>query len=183
MPLRRDALAGTAEFVTGVEALARRTPGLVATVGVLTVSSGAGNVIPGEVVHTLDVRHAQDAVRRRALFQLGRLAAQIAGKRGLKVTWRRTQDSAATPCSPALTAALERSVKAVQGKSLSLVSGAGHDGVVMSTLTPVAMLFVRCRDGLSHHPDEYASPKDLATALKVMENFLERLASENQVNH
>src|SRR6185369_3469890 len=110
--------------------------GLVATVGVLTVSSGAGNVIPGEVVHTLDVRHARDAVRRTALFQLGRLAAQIAGRRRLKVAWQRTQDNAATPCSPALTAALERSVKLVQGKSLSLVSGAGHDGVVLSALTP-----------------------------------------------
>ena len=76
-----------------------------------------------------------------------------------------------------LTATLERSVKAIQGKSISLVSGAGHDGVVMSALTPVAMLFVRCRDGLSHHPDEYASPKDLAVALAVITDFLEKLAA------
>ena len=178
MPLRRDALAGAAEFVTGVEALARRTPGLVATVGSLTVLPGAANVIPGEVVHTLDVRHAKDAVRRTALFQLGRLAAQIAKKRGIKVAWQRTQDNGATPCSPTLTAALERSVKAVQGKSLSLVSGAGHDGVVMSALTPIAMLFVRCRGGLSHHPDEYAAPRDLAVALKVIVDFLQRLSAD-----
>jgi allantoate deiminase len=84
----------------------------------------------------------------------------------------------ATPCSPALTARLIQSVKAVQGKSLSLVSGAGHDGVVMSALTPIAMLFVRCRDGLSHHPDEYASPKDLAVALEVTVNFLQQLATD-----
>jgi allantoate deiminase len=71
-------------------------------------------------------------------------------------------------------------VQTVQGKSLSLVSGAGHDGVVMSTLTPVAMLFVRCRDGLSHHPDEYASPKDLGVALEVMVDFLTRLAVEQK---
>jgi allantoate deiminase len=179
MALRRDALAGAAEFVAGVEALARRIPGLVATVGTLSVPSGAANVIPGEVVHTLDVRHAKDAVRRTALFQLGRLAAQVAKKRGLKVAWQRTQDHAATPCSPALTSALERSVMAVQGKSLSLVSGAGHDGVVMSSLCPVAMLFVRCRDGLSHHPDEYAAPKDLAVALQVMVDFLQRLAADH----
>jgi allantoate deiminase len=178
MALRRDALTGAAEFVTGGEALARRTPGLVATVGTLTVSSGAANVIPGEVVHTLDVRHAKDGARRTALFQLGRLAAQIARKRNLKVSWQRTQDNVATPCSPALTAALERSVKAVQGKSLSLVSGAGHDGVVMSSLCPIAMLFVRCRDGLSHHPDEYAAPKDLAVALQVMVDFLLSLAAD-----
>jgi allantoate deiminase len=176
MALRRDALAGAAEFALAAEKLARGTTGLVATVGSLTVSPGAANVIPGSAGHTLDVRHAQDAVRRVALRKLGRIAAQLAKKRRLKVSWQRTQDNGAVACSPTLTAALERSVKAVQGKSISLVSGAGHDGVVMSTLTPVAMLFVRCRDGLSHHPDEYASPQDLAVALAVLTDFIEKLA-------
>jgi allantoate deiminase len=179
MALRRDALAGAAEFVTGIETLARRTSGLVATVGVLTVESGAGNVIPGEVVHTLDVRHANDAVRRAALMKLGRLATQIARRRGLLRRWMRTQENPAVACSPVLTAQLARSVQAVQGRSLSLVSGAGHDAVVMSALTPVAMLFVRCREGLSHHPDEYASPADLGVALRVMVDFLERMAQQH----
>jgi len=178
MFLRRDALAGAVEFAAGVEAIGRRTPGLVATIGSLTVSPGAANVIPGEVVHTLDVRHAQDSVRRAALMQIGRLATQVADRRKLKRAWQRTQENAAITCSPALTERLTRSVQAVQGKSLSLVSGAGHDGVVMSALTPVAMLFVRCRDGLSHHPDEYASPKDLGVALDVMIDFLSRLAAD-----
>ncbi|MBI2815053.1 MAG: allantoate amidohydrolase [Opitutae bacterium] len=178
MALRRDALAGAAEFVSGVEAIARRTPGLVATVGALTVSPGAANVIPGEVVHTLDVRHADDRRRRQALMAIGRLATQIANRRELERRWQRTQENGAVTCSPALTAQLARSMKAIQGKSVSLVSGAGHDGVVMSALCPVAMLFVRCRGGLSHHPDEYASPKDLGVALAVMTDFLERLAAE-----
>jgi len=181
MALRRDALAGAAEFTLGVEAIARRRPGLVATVGALTVSPGAANVIPGSVVHTLDVRHAQDSVRRAALMEIGRLATQIARRRRLQRRWQRTQENGAVACSPVLTAALEHSVKAVQGKSLSLVSGAGHDGVVMSSLTPVAMLFVRCRGGLSHHPDEYAAPKDLAVALAVMIDFLERLAKDHRL--
>lgn len=179
MALRRDALAGAAEFIAGVEAIARRLPGLVATVGALAVAPGAANVIPGSVVHTLDVRHADDRRRRQALMAIGRLATQIAGRRKLTRTWQRTQENGAVACSPSLTARLEQSVKAVQGKSLSLVSGAGHDGVVMSALTPVAMLFVRCRDGLSHHPDEYASPKDLAVALAVVTDFLERLADDH----
>jgi allantoate deiminase len=177
MALRRDALAGAAEFALGVEAIARRTPGLVATIGGLTVSPGAANVIPGEVIHTLDVRHARDSVRRSALLKIGRLSSQLAGRRRLKRRWVRTQDNNAVNCSPALTAQLERSVRAVQGKSPSLVSGAGHDGVVMSVLTPVTMLFVRCRGGLSHHPDEYASPKDLEVALRVTIDFLQRLAA------
>ncbi len=176
MALRRDALAGAAEFALGVESIARRTPGLVATVGSLTVSPGAANVIPGAAVHTLDVRHADDRARRRALMAIGRLATRIASRRKLTRAWQRTQENGAVICSPPLTAQLARSVQAVQGKSISVVSGAGHDGVVMSALTPVAMLFVRCRAGLSHHPDEYASPKDLAMARRVVIDFLERLA-------
>lgn len=179
MALRRDALAGAAEFALGVEAIARRTPGLVATVGSLAVSPGAANVIPGEVTLTLDVRHARDSARRAALRQIGRLATRIARQRRLVRTWQRTQENGAVACSPELTARLARSVKAVQGRSLSLVSGAGHDGVVLSALTPVAMLFVRCRAGLSHHPDEYASPADLAVALRVMIDFLQELAEQS----
>jgi allantoate deiminase len=179
MALRRDALAGAAEFTLAVEQLARGTPGLVATVGALTVSPGAANVIPGGTLHTLDVRHASDAKRRTALVKLGRQAAEIARRRGLKVSWQRTQDNGAVTCSPALTARLTESVAAVQGRSLALVSGAGHDGVVMSQLTPVAMLFVRCREGLSHHPDEYAAPRDLAVARRVMVDFLERMAQQD----
>lgn len=180
MTLRRDALAGTAEFLLAAESLARATPGLVATVGALNVSPGAANVIPGQVGHTLDVRHERDAIRKRTLLKLGQLAQRIARRRGLTVKWQRTQDNGAVACSPTLTAALRRSVAAVQGKSRALVSGAGHDGVVMSTLTSIAMLFVRCRDGLSHHPDEYASPKDIAVALEVMVDFLLRLAKEQK---
>jgi len=179
MGLRRDALAGAAEFALAAEKLARGTAGLVATVGSLTVSPGAANVIPGLVEHTLDVRHARDAVRREALLALGRAANGIAKRRGLKVAWQRTQNNGAVDCSRELTARLERSVKAVQGRSISLVSGAGHDGVVMSTLTPVAMLFVRCRGGLSHHPDEYASAGDLEIALRVVVDFLEGMAQQH----
>jgi allantoate deiminase len=171
MALRKDALAGAAEFTLAAEKLARGTTGLVATVGSLTVSPGAANVIPGSVVHTLDVRHAKDTVRRTALFKLGRLARRSRISAGSRFPGNARRTTAPWPARRVLTAALERSVKAVQGKSLSLVSGAGHDGVVMSSLTPVAMLFVRCREGLSHHPDEYASPKDLAVALAVMTDF------------
>lgn len=178
MTLRRDAYAGAAEFALAAEALARDQPGLVATVGSVTVKPGAPNVIPAEATFSLDLRHAKDAVRKSALKKLQAAAKAIARRRKLEFTWETTQDNGAVACSPELTAHLERSVKAVQGRSLSLVSGAGHDGVVMSELTPVAMLFVRCRDGLSHHPDEYASPADLALALEAMVNFLERLATD-----
>jgi allantoate deiminase len=176
MTLRRDALAGAAEFILAVENLAQTSPGLVATVGTVEVPGGAPNVIPGEATLSLDVRHARDGAREAAVADSLRAAKQIAQRRKLRVEWTRTQENAAVACAPVLTALLSQSVRAVQGRGLSLASGAGHDAVVMSALAPVAMLFVRCRAGLSHHPDEYASPRDLAVALGVTEEFIERLA-------
>lgn len=183
MALRRDAFAGAAEFTLAVEALARGTQGLVATVGVCRLQPGAANVIPGRAEHSLDVRHAQDRVRRAAVRELVSLAHSIAQRRGLRVVPRRMQDHAATPCSTVLSAALARSVKAVQGRSPSLVSGAGHDAVVLAQLTSVAMLFVRCRDGLSHHPREHVSTADLGVALRVLVDFLQQLGRQTTPKH
>ena len=176
MALRRDALAGAAEFMVAVEQAARSVPGLVATVGACAVQPGAANVIPGRVEHTLDVRHARDAIRLTAVRRLQAAAEATARRRRLRAVWQATQDNGAVRCAPSLTDALSRSVQAVQGRSLSLVSGAGHDAVVLSSLTAVGMLFVRCRDGLSHHPREHVSTGDLAVALRVMTDFLEQTA-------
>lgn len=173
MPMRRDALAGAAEFVLAAEALARASRGLVATVGACGVEPGAANVIPGAAVHPLDVRHPRDAARRAAVGRLRAAAAAIARRRGLRLAWRALQENPAVPCDPRLGAALARSVAAVQGRAPRLVSGAGHDAVVLAGLTPVAMLFVRCRGGLSHHPAEHVSTADLGVALRVLADFLE----------
>ena len=179
MALRRDALAGAAELVLFAETLARGCEPLVATIGTVAVSPGAPNVIPGEVTLSLDVRHPRDSSRRAALKLLLDVGKKIARARKLSVAWQPTQDNGAVACSPQLSALLEKSVRTVQRRSVSLVSGAGHDAVVMSALTPVAMLFVRCRDGLSHHPDEFASPADLNVALRVVIDFLLRLAQQS----
>jgi len=176
MNLRRDALAGAAEFVLFAEELAQARPPLVATVGTIQVPAGAANVIPGETIISLDVRHPSDEACRTGVAELLKEAKEIARRRGLACEWQPTMEHHATPCSPTLTALLAESVKAAQPHSRALVSGAGHDAVVMAELTPVAMLFVRCRDGLSHHPDEFASPSDLEVALRVMVDFLEKLA-------
>ncbi len=178
MNLRRDALAGAAEFIVFAEAFAGARPPLVTTVGTINVQAGAANVIPGEAVLSLDVRHPNDAICDAALAELVRQAQRTARRRQLQCEWQPTMRHQATPCSTVLTTRLARSVRAVQGKSLTLISGAGHDGVVMASLTSIAMLFVRCRDGLSHHPDEYASPKDLEVALRVVVDFLEKLSAD-----
>ncbi|HEY1792467.1 MAG TPA: allantoate amidohydrolase [Opitutaceae bacterium] len=180
MRLRRDALAGAAEFVLACEALARRTPGLVATVGRIEVRPGSTNVIPAGAELSLDVRHPGDTARRRALRRLRGLGAAIARRRRLRFQMRATQDNGSVPCAPSLTRRLRKSVRRVQGRSIDLPSGAGHDGVVLSSAMDIAMLFVRCRGGLSHHPDEHVSGADLRTALDIVVDFLAALAAENR---
>ncbi len=172
MDLRRDALAGAAECVLAVESLARGEADLVATVGKLDVKPGASNAIPGEVRFTLDFRHPDDESRERLLDQLRAEFASIAEGRQLELAVELVQSNAAVPCDTALTESLLDAVEAATGHRRLLASGAGHDAVMMATAMPVAMLFVRCRAGLSHHPDEHASPEDIAVALKVLVDFL-----------
>jgi allantoate deiminase len=176
MARRYDALAAAARFVLAVEALARSTEGLVATVGQLVVEPGASNVIPGHVALSLDVRHAQDDVRRVACEHLADEAARIGDTRVVPAAWTLLQDNAAVACDPRLSALLEAAIADLGYPVLRLPSGAGHDAVPMSDLTPVAMLFVRCRGGVSHHPAESVRADDVAVALAVLERFLDRLA-------
>lgn len=177
MDLRRDALAGAAECVLSAERLARGEADLVATVGKLDVKPGASNAIPGEVRFTLDFRHPDDESRVRLLDQLKAEFARIAGERQLELAVKLVQSNAAVPCDPALTESMLDAVEAATGHRRLLASGAGHDAVMMATAMPVAMLFVRCRAGLSHHPEEYASPEDIAVALKVLVAFLQHESS------
>ena len=172
MDLRRDALAGAAECVLAAERLARNEADLVATVGKLEVKPGASNAIPGEVRFTLDFRHPDDECRESLLDQLKAEFASIAKERQLELAVELVQSNAAVPCDPALTESLLDAVEAATGHRRLLASGAGHDAVMMATAMPVAMLFVRCRAGLSHHPDEHASPEDIRVALKVLVDFL-----------
>lgn len=175
MDLRRDALAGAAECVLAAERLARGEANLVATVGKLDVKPGASNAIPGEVRFTLDFRHPDDESRERLLGELKAEFIRIAEERQLDLAVELVQSNAAVPCDPALTESLLDSAETATGHRRLLASGAGHDAVMMATAMPVAMLFVRCRAGLSHHPDEYAASEDIAVALKVLVDFLKKL--------
>jgi allantoate deiminase len=173
MDLRRDALTAAAEWILTVENFGRGTQGLVATVGEATVEPGAGNVIPGRVTLTLDVRHADDGIREAARERLLRGAAAIATRRGVEATWSVVQETAAVACDSALTDAL---AAAAGGDVPRLPSGAGHDAAVMSHLAPVAMLFVRCHKGISHNPAESVTAADVAAAIDVTTRFIESLA-------
>jgi len=163
MRLRRDALVAASVFVQRVHDYAASRQGLVATVGTLTVEPGAANVIPGKVTLSLDVRHADDAERKRARAAL---------LDGVKAVAEKRSERAAVACSPRLTPLL---AQAIEGEKVELVSGAGHDGVYMSELTDIAMLFVRCKGGISHNPAELVTEADVAVALDVLSRFLELL--------
>jgi allantoate deiminase len=175
--MRADALAGAAEFIVAAERLARSRPPLVATVGRISAHPGASNVIAGSAELSLDVRHPSDTRRRAALRALLRAGRRIAARRGLSFSAKVTQDHDAVECSAELTSILARSVRERQGRSIALASGAGHDAVAIAPLAPVAMLFVRCRGGLSHHPAEFVSRADIAGALGIVVDFLGRLAA------
>jgi allantoate deiminase len=174
---RRDALAAAAEWIAAVEAVARDGDGLVATVGEVAVEPGAPNVIPGRVTASLDVRHPEDAARERAVAALREHAARIAAARGLQTAWDELQSTAAVPCSPELTEELAAAVTDAGHEAPRLASGAGHDAAMLAAITPVAMLFVRCAGGVSHHPAESVRPQDVEVAIDVTTRFVERLAA------
>jgi allantoate deiminase len=176
MDHRKDALVAASGFVQAVEAYAAGQSGLVATVGQLTVQPGAANVVPGEVTLSLDVRHADDAERRLAAERLIDLAAQIGKHRNIVVTTRPVSDNAAVSCSKRLTALLVRAIQDLGHHSVQLASGAGHDAVVMAGLTDVAMLFVRCKGGVSHNPAESITEEDAGAGARVLARFVDRFS-------
>jgi allantoate deiminase len=176
MASRRDALCAAAEFVLTAERLAQEAPGLVATVGQLTISPGASNVIPGGVDLTLDVRHQDDAIRNQARETLRAASTLIARRRDVDCAFVAIQESSSVPCDAGLRIVLAEAIRARELPVCELPSGAGHDAVALAELCPVAMLFVRCRNGISHHPDEFVSESDIGVALEVLAGAVERLA-------
>jgi len=176
MALRRDALAGAAEWIGAVEARGRAVDGLVATVGEATVAPGASNVIPGRVALSLDVRHFDDALRDASVADLRARAEEVAGARGLHAAWTEVQATGAVTCSPGLARALETAVEDTGVRVVRLPSGAGHDAAVMARICDVAMLFVRCAGGVSHNPAEAVTAADVAVAIDVVRGLVDTLA-------
>lgn len=179
MNLRKDALAGAAEWISMVEREARQEPGLVATVGMIEARPGAANVIPGEVHMSLDVRHQFDQVRAQAVANLITRAQQVAQRRGLELAYLTKYEQAAVPCDQGLIELLAESVEAAEYPLHRLVSGAGHDAMIMAQLCPAAMLFLRSPEGLSHHPEESVWPGDVEAAIRVGLEFLGRLEARH----
>lgn len=177
MSLRKDALAAAAEMILAVErrAAGAAGTGLVATVGRIEARPGAPNVVPGRALFTLDARAPADADRLAAVQDITAAFATLAGRRGVTVQIERTYDAPATGCDPGLTAVLEAAVMRAGLRPHRLPSGAGHDAMAVAALCPVAMLFVRCQGGVSHHPAESVTPEDAEVAVRVLVDALRRL--------
>ncbi len=175
MRARLDAGVGAAVFSVAVEEIANRTEGLVATIGTMEFRPGAGNVIPGEAVLSLDVRHPADAGVGMACAELRERLAGICAERGLGFDWEVVDSMSAVDFNDELTGGFEDAVRGAGLPAVRLRSGAGHDAMVMATRCPASMLFVRCRDGLSHHPDESVAEGDVVVALAVFCDWLRRI--------
>ncbi len=180
MLFRRDALMAAAEWMVLVERIAREWPdaGLRATVGRIEAFPGAANVIPGTAVLTLDVRHAEDAARLRAVRTILEAAERIAGERGVTVSAVEMSAQAATPMDTGLVGSLAAACEAAGFEAPRMVSGAGHDAMVMAEKVPSAMLFVRTPRGLSHHPAEAVREADVQAACDVLSALLERMDAD-----
>ena len=158
-----------------VGAHASQTDGLVATVGQIDIHPNVSNVIPGRVTLSLDVRHQNDSEREQAIAWLRERGDEIRMGQAIESTWQLVQENRAVLCDPALTGLLARAIEAQGYPAWRVPSGAGHDGVMLSSLTPIAMLFVRCKGGISHNPAESVAELDVAVAIDVLKPILEFL--------
>jgi allantoate deiminase len=176
MRLRQDALAAAAECVLAAERIATGVPDAVATVGQLAPSPGATNVIAGRAVFSLDVRSPRDADRAAVAAAILAECRAIAARRRVTIDIVQTHELASCGCAGWLQAQLSAAIAADGHRVVALPSGAGHDAMAMVALTDVAMLFLRCRDGISHHPAESITAEDAATGARVLQVFIERFA-------
>ena len=179
MPGRKDALAAAAELILALESAAKSTGVIdtVGTVGVCEVFPGAVNSIPSLVRLETDIRDTDGARRDRVLDALRAACADTAARRGVSITTELVNADPPATCDPAILAAMEESANAAGKTWKRMVSRAYHDSLFMARIAPVAMLFIPCRGGVSHRPDEYASPQWIGSGVHVLSRTLAQLAS------
>src|ERR1700680_712917 len=182
MPLRRDALAGAAECIVEIEEFCKTDEdGLVGTVGYHHAEPGATNVIPGQVSFTIDIRAPTDAHRKLALTDIVRRIEAIARRRKLSLQVDVTHENRTVPCAPWLRRQVAEAIANEGYPVFELPSGAGHDGMAMVDIADVGMLFVRCRGGISHHPDEHVDAADVDAGARVLLRLIEDFRPRNLI--
>jgi hydantoinase/carbamoylase family amidase len=179
MPGRKDALAAAAELILALEDAAKDSGAIdtVATVGICEVFPGAVNSIPSRALITTDVRDIDKARRDRVLDALQDVCAGVSARRGVKITTELINADPPTICEPAILDALEDAAETAGKSYKRMVARAYHDSSFVACIAPVAMLFIPCRGGVSHRPDEYASPGWISSGVHVLSRTLATLAS------
>lgn len=178
-PLRRDAMLGAAELALIAEETAKTTsPTCVATVGQLALKPGVFNIIPGEAVMTFDIRDIDEANRNRAEARIREAIEQVSKKRGLGAEVTEMLRATPVPLSGRVIETVSEACRQVGLPVYRLPSGAGHDAQVMTQLADVGMIFVRCREGVSHSPNEYVTPEDAYLGARVMYEAALRLGRQ-----
>ena len=174
MALRRDALAGAAECIVAIEEFCRTGhDGLVGTVGYINAMPGASNVIPGQVSFTIDMRAPADAQRKLAVADIVRRIEAIVKRRQLALHIDVTHENRTVPCAAWLQSQVSAAIAGEGYRVFELPSGAGHDGMAMIDIADVGMIFVRCRGGISHHPDEHVDLADADAGARVLLRLIE----------
>jgi ureidoglycolate amidohydrolase len=179
MPGRKDALAAAAELILALESAAKSTGAIdtVGTVGVCEVVPGAVNSIPSRVRLETDIRDIDGARRDRVLDALRTACADTAARRGVAITTDLVNADPPTTCDPEILQVMDQAAAEAGKTSKRMVARAYHDSSFVAVIAPVAMLFIPCRGGVSHRPDEYASPEWIGAGVNVLARTLSTLAS------
>jgi ureidoglycolate amidohydrolase len=179
MPDRHDALTAASELILALEAAAKTTGAIdtVATVGVCEVFPGAVNSVPSRVRLETDIRDTDSARRDGVLANLKTVALEVAQRRGVRISFETVNADPPATCDETVLQAVQKAVSAAGLSSRRMVSRAYHDSLFVARFAPVAMIFTPCRGGVSHRPDEYASPEWITSGVEVLTRTLASLAS------
>lgn len=180
MNLRHDALCGASKIILGIEEIAsmQEEPPVVGTVGVVEVTPGAMNVIPGAVKLGVDIRSISKAARNSVVTLVKEFIDITAEKRGLSYTIETIAQDHPVEMHPAMIREIEEAVKSVGVEYMTMPSGAGHDAMHWAEAIPTGMIFIPCRDGISHNPAEFAEMDDIVTGAEVLDKVLRKLSLE-----
>jgi beta-ureidopropionase / N-carbamoyl-L-amino-acid hydrolase len=170
MALRKNALIGAARLVEAVDHIARKRPPAVGTVGLLEVQPNSRNVIPGEVFLTIDFRHPKTVTLDEMETELEQAVSQVPQELGLAIHCKRIWDSPPVAFDPDCIACVREGAQAAGFPVRDIISGPGHDAAYISRVAPTTMIFVPCKDGISHNESEWTTFDECAAGAQVLLN-------------
>jgi ureidoglycolate amidohydrolase len=179
MPIRKDALCAAAEITLLIEATAKNSdsPDSVATTGILRVHPGAINSVPSKCELEIDIRDTKLHTRDAMVEAVRKGTAEICARRGIRQTLEMINADPPATCDATIIAAAQHAAATMNLTPKMMVSRAYHDSLFMARICPTGMLFIPCRNGVSHRPDEYSKPEDIARGIELLARTMATLAS------